>query len=113
MQGQAVSGQSLPFPGRTNRRTDRPTRLRLNHSTGSQARGVWQRWRSLHDDILRHVHACDRLGIVVTIDLLAEELDEALGLVERRTEELQSLQLISCGRDRRIELDSGSRLRCG
>lgn len=97
----AVSGQPL----RLALRTHTPSALRAN--------SVWQRWRSLHDDILRHVRACDCLGIELTIEQLAEELDEALGLVERRTEELCSLQLIQVHKDGRIELDACSQRMCG
>lgn len=105
MQGQAISGQSVFFP--------RPINVLPITRSCARTNGVWQRWRSLHDDLLRHIHACDRLGIEITINQLAEELDEALGLVERRIEELQSLQLICVDKERRVELDPGSRLRCG
>lgn len=101
MQVQSPPDQTLALPRLSDRRSS------------SRGTDVWQRWRSLHDDILRHVRACDRLGIDLTAERLAEELDEALGLVERRLEELRSLQLISWGGDRRIELDIGSRLMCG
>ncbi|MEO0530476.1 MAG: hypothetical protein AAF266_07825 [Planctomycetota bacterium] len=105
MQGPALSGQYVPEPMPA-------VVLPIDRSVGP-ANSVWQRWRSLHDDILRHMRACDRLGIDVTIDQLAEELDEALGLVERRAEELQSLRVISVGKDRRVELGPGSRRLCG
>lgn len=96
-----VSGQPLRLPLCSRA----PSTLRSN--------SVWQRWRSLHDDILRHARACDRLGIELTIAQLAEELDEALGLVERRVEELSSLQLVQVQKDGRIELDTGSQRMCG
>ncbi|MCA9239853.1 MAG: hypothetical protein KDA37_06625 [Planctomycetales bacterium] len=75
--------------------------------------GVWQRWQSLRGDILRHVHECDRLGECLTVDKLANDLDEALGLVERRVQELQSLRLLCVHADRRIELPTSSRRMCG
>lgn len=77
------------------------------------ARSPWQLWRSLRSDILRHLHECDRLGVSITVEKLAEELDEALGLVERRAQELQNLQLVCLHADRRIELQTGSRRKCG
>ncbi len=101
-----VSGQSITFPHR--RHLNPNVRAHNAHRPG-----VWQRWRSLHDDILRHVRACDRLGINLTVGQLAEELDEALGLVERRLEELVSLQLLQFRSDGCIESDPGSRLMCG
>lgn len=75
--------------------------------------GAWQRWSSLRGDILRHLHSCDSAGASVTVDQLAEQLDEALGLVERRAEELESLRLVRFHPDRRIELYPASRQMCG
>lgn len=109
MQGQASSGplvsqHPIRFP-----RSVTP----LPKSPSNRVIDVWQRWRSLHDDILRHVRACDRLGITLTVEQLADELDEARGLVERRVEELHSLQLITSHRDGRVELDTSSQRLCG
>lgn len=63
--------------------------------------------------MLRHIHECDRLGAPLTLDKLAEDLDEALGLVERRALELRSLRLIHWDQDRRIELGATPQRLCG
>lgn len=74
---------------------------------------IWRRWRSLHHDILAHVRACERLGVELTVERLADELDEARGLVERRTRELASLQLVCLEDDGRVLPDHGARRMCG
>lgn len=117
MSGQPESGQSLPFsyPLLSRPPLSRPLAAveGCDIQCGASSARVWQRWRALHDDILNHVRACDRLNVELTAGQLAEELDEALGLVERRLEELSSLQIVYCHSDGRIELDSGYRLMCG
>ncbi|TWT98006.1 hypothetical protein Pla108_21610 [Botrimarina colliarenosi] len=107
MPGLSDSGQSLPYARPI------PPVSGCDLQYGAPGVRVWQRWRSLYDDILAHVRACDRLGVDLTVGQLAEELDEALGLVERRLEELGSLQILYCHGDGRIELDSGYRRMCG
>ena len=74
---------------------------------------VWRQWRSLRGDMLRRLHECDRRGVTVTLDQLADDLDEALGLIERRAAELQAPQLVHCHSDRRIEVVTGAARKCG
>ncbi|TWT77845.1 hypothetical protein Pla123a_16410 [Posidoniimonas polymericola] len=106
----SVSGLPLSFPSSVAVGPPQPAPRAPAHARQGS---VWQRWASLRSDILRHIHACDQSGKALTIDQLAADLDEALGLVERRTQELQSLRLIRCHEDRRIELEPGSQLKCG
>ena len=73
-------------------------------SPGAGTRVGGRRWRSLREEVLGHVRSRrDLQGVELTIERLADELDEALGLVERRVEELRWLGLVSVSAEGRIE----------
>ncbi|MEM9657423.1 MAG: hypothetical protein AAF961_03595 [Planctomycetota bacterium] len=83
------------------------------HDSGATAQPThddWSAWGDLPHDIVRHVRACDKQGLRLDLESLAEALGQPLKLVAECAESLRRLQLVRIRRSGVVVLDYGARV---